>query len=198
MLKIKKSKNDLENALDFFIWEFKIGDNIKYNLNVLYELIDDYNTSKKNYGKPISVIAVSVIEAIMIDFIYRLYHGTSHFPACLSNEENNIKTKLQGETIKSSVEVVEGQKFEYIKLKNFNFNSMIDVFSELKLFGDKDNIYKILQELAHFRNRVHINNYFNNFEKDENVTFSEKRVQRTMDVMYWIFEYFKINYNRPW
>jgi len=49
-----------------------------------------------------------------------------------------------------------------------------------------------------FRNRIHIKNYFNNFEKDESNTFSESRVQKTIKAMVWFFGYFQTYYPRPW
>jgi len=198
MLQIVKTKDELKKELDFFVWDFKIGDNILYNTTVLYELVDDFNINNKSYGKPISTISISIIEAIMVDFIYRLYSGTNHFPESLKDQEGEVKLKLRGETIKRKHIDLDGQEHEYLVLKNFNFSPMIQVYEELKLFGDNKIIYQSLEKLAFFRNRIHINNYFNNFEKDENETFSKKRVQITLNIMIWIFDYFKIHYPRPW
>ena len=198
MLNLKKTKEDLKIELDFFIWDFKVGDNIKYNLNVLYNLIDDYNNSGKDYKKPISIIAVSVIEAIMIDFLYRLYKGTYHFPDNLRHLESEIKEKLNNETIRSELVILDGQKYYVSALKNFNFTPMVRVYKKLTLLGNNKEIYENLLSLAHLRNRIHITNYFNNFEKDEHDTFSESRVQEIFDTMIWFFDYFKDNYERPW
>ena len=52
--------------------------------------------------------------------------------------------------------------------------------------------------LSRFRNRVHILNYFGNFEKDETRVFSTYRTQETLDVMIWMIKYFNKNYARPW
>ncbi|MEA3450121.1 MAG: hypothetical protein U9Q85_04090 [Patescibacteria group bacterium] len=198
MLKISRTQQDLKNDLDLFIWDFKIGDNILYNLNIIFALVDDYNNEKKLYKKPISIMAVSVVEAIMVDFIYRLYSGTNHFPVILRPKEDEIKSKLKGETIRKKITDPEGKEHEFSVLKNFNFTPMIEVYEELELLGSNEGIYKFLIEMAYFRNRVHINNYFGNFEKDEIVTFSSERVQKTLDVMVWFFDYFKKYYSRPW
>lgn len=198
MIKIVDLKDTLKNDLKIFIWDFKVGDNIKYNLDILYNLIDDYNNLGKDYKKPISIIAVSIIEAIMVDFMYRLYSGTNHFPNILGHEENNIKEQLKGETIKSKFIGTDGKEHYYSTLKNFNFSPMVEIYKKFKLIGSNKNVYKALTNLSYFRNRIHINNYFNNFEKNENVTFSEERTQKTIIIMIWIINYFKNNYARPW
>ena len=195
---MKKTKEVFKDELNLFIWEFKIGDNILYNINVLYGLIEDYNNQNKVYGKPISLISASIVEAIMIDFIYRLYSGTSHFPESLRDKEGEIKSKLTGETTKRKYVDLNGQEHEYSALKNFNFSPMIRIYKELKLLGDNEVIYKSLTKMAYFRNRIHINNYFNNFEKNENKTFSKDRVQTTLNILFWVINYFKENYKRPW
>ena len=198
ILKLKKTKEELENDLKCFVWDFKVGDNINYNLDILYTLIDDFNKLYRNYSKPISIITVSIIEAIMIDFTYRLYDGTSHFPDSLKGKENEIKSNLAAKTKKIECVDNDGNKHEYSVLKNFNFTLMIEIYRELKLFGDNKKVYKFLTQIAYFRNRIHIKNYFNNFEKDEGITFSTKRTQDSLNVMVWCFNYFKDNYKRPW
>lgn len=58
-----------------FIAKFKIGDNIHYNLDVLkalYSSIDLVSDEQKGHlEKPITVILVSICEAIIYDFIER-------------------------------------------------------------------------------------------------------------------------------
>ena len=68
MIEISKTKEQLKQELGSFIWDFKISDNIEYNLDALFNLIED-NNQDRDYKKPISFMAVSVIEAIMIDFL---------------------------------------------------------------------------------------------------------------------------------
>jgi len=198
MLEIKETKKELKGKLDCFIWDFKIGDNILYNLDILFELVDDYNNLERTYGKPVSVIAVSIMEAIMVDFIYRLYDATSHFPKSLSFKESEIKLRLKGETTKVPHTLPSGQEVVHYKLKNFNFAPMVQVYKEFNLLGENVKIYRFLLASARLRNRLHITNYFNNFEKDENVTFSEKRVQNTLSALAWFFNYFATEYKRPW
>lgn len=205
MLEISRTKEELKQKMNLFIWDFKIFDNIEYNLDILFDLIEDYNLSCKNldvptrnYKKPISLITISIIEGIMVDFLYRLYLSTNHFPDKLKDQENIIKSKLAQETKKSKYVDSKNREYWIQSLKNFNFITMIEFYEELKLLGDIKKNYEFLTKLVHFRNRIHIKNYFNNFEKNESVTFSEIRVQKTLKAMVWFFEYFEKNYPRPW
>ena len=198
-MEVNKTKNEIMEQLNSFIWEFKVSDNISYNLEILYKLIEDCNNnSSKIYYKLISITSVSVIEAIMIDFLYRLYSGTNHFPNSLVDKYYEIKNKLNNETIEIKVKDSFLGDHVYVKLKNFNFTPMIRLYEKFNLFGNNKKIYKILFKLAYFRNRIHIQNYFNNFEKDESITFSKKRVQNSLNIMNWVIDYFEDNYKRPW
>lgn len=89
-----------------FNWTYKIGDNIRYNLDLLFYLIDDHNKANdvtgyllgeneksidKSYTKPIAVISVSVIEAVLVDFLERLDQATNEFPKALEQKRSSIK-----------------------------------------------------------------------------------------------------------
>lgn len=198
MLAINKEKEKLKEMIGDFIWEFKIADNVLYNLDILHDLIEDFNNRNRNYGKPISIISISIVEAVMIDFLYRLYYGTNHFPLKLRCREDVIKNRLKNETqTKRISDIIDGER-EISVIKNFNFSSMISIYEELELLGHDEKVYNVLFASAKFRNRVHIKNYFGNFEKNEHKTFLEERVQTTIDLMMWIFDYFEDNYKRPW
>ena len=93
MLKISSGKEELKECLNSFIWTFKIGDNILYNLDVIFQLVDDHNKLEgHNYAKPTSVLCVSIIEAILVDFLERLDSATRHFPSKLDAKRTDIKT----------------------------------------------------------------------------------------------------------
>lgn len=195
MLTIGSTQENLIESIDSFIWEFKIGDNIKYNLNIIYNLIEDYNKNRFNYKKPISILCVSVIEAILVDFLARLDMGTNHFPKKLNDARFEIKSKLSKEK-KEFPGIFLDKVYQYRKLRNFKYKDLIDFFEEFSILGPSIKTYKNLQKIGHFRNRVHINNYFGNFERDESKVFSEKRTQLTIDYMVKMFRYFKENYSR--
>jgi len=197
MLKLISSKKNLKDSLNSFIWTFKIGDNILYNLDVIFQLVDDHNTlEERNYAKPISILCVSVIEAVLVDFLERLDSATDHFPTKLDSKKTDIKKQLEGE--KRNFETThEGKVYKYKRLKNFGYKELIEFYGEFNILGSKPDIYEDLQYLGRFRNRVHIRNYFGNFERNESRTFSEERTQRTIDYMEDIFKYINKNYPRP-
>ncbi len=206
MLILNKTKKELKDQLGTFAWDFKIVDNIQYNLDILFQLVIDHNTSPlgewnipiRDFKKPISLLSISIIEAIMVDFLYRLYEGTVHFPVNLRTKEDEIKNRLGIETKKSKYIDLEDREHWIARLKNFNFISMIDIYDELRLLGEIQKNYESLKTMAHYRNRIHMKNYFNNFEKDESRTFSKERTQKSLHAMEWFFSYFERTYPRPW
>lgn len=197
-LSINKSKKELKESIDSFIWEFKLGDNIKYNIDILFGLVENSVDRNNIYNKPISIIAISIIEAIMIDFLYRLYHGTNHFPSKLNNRCDEIKDILRDKNCSKINNLLKDDMYIAYELKNFNFSPMISLYKRLELLGSGDYIYDNLDKLSKFRNRVHIKNYYDNFEKDERVTFSSNRVQKTINYMLWIIDFFENEYRREW
>ena len=141
-----------------FIGKFKIGDNINYTLKVLsllYYYFDKGNDKEKQLlCKPIIILLISIIEAILYDLHYRIYNYTQEGVA---NIEDNIVDCIRKKTI---------DKFEkYIaSAKKYNF------------FDSKDNkFYKDLYILNKVRNRIHIQNVKEQFEDDEKDVFIEKR-----------------------
>ena len=197
MLKISSGKEELKECLNSFIWTFKIGDNILYNLDVIFQLVDDHNKLEgHNYAKPTSVLCVSIIEAILVDFLERLDSATRHFPSKLDAKRTDIKNELEAEK-NDFQSTYKGKVYQYKRLRNFGYKELVEFYEKFHIFGPSPNPYEALQNLGRFRNRVHIRNYFGNFERDESRTFSERRAQRTIDSMESIFKYFNKNYPRP-
>jgi hypothetical protein len=62
----------VEGQLFTFIWNFKHGDNILYNLEILQTLYETGVTAKNKsrLNKPITITIISIIEAILVDFSY--------------------------------------------------------------------------------------------------------------------------------
>jgi hypothetical protein len=195
MLTINQTQEDLIKKMNSFIWEFKIGDNIEYNLDIIFNLIKNDNNIF-NYKKPISILCISVIEAIFVDLLHRLDMGTNHFPKKLTKNKSEIKKELDKEKRVYQISFLD-ETYQGKKLRNFGYKDLINFLKKFSILGSTDEVYTILQKMGHFRNRVHIKNYFNNFEKDESVVFSEKRTQKIINCMVWIFNYFEENYSRP-
>jgi hypothetical protein len=196
MLTISSTKDELKENLNLFLWTFKIGDNILYNLDVIFKLIEDHNkSSSQSYTKPISILCVSVIEAILVDFLERLDSATRQFPDKLSKNRMLIKSELS--TRKRVLQrIYKGQVYQYKRLENFGYKDLIEVYEKFKILGASVTTYAELQDLGRFRNRVHIRNYFENFERDESRTFSETRTQRAINSMEKTIAYLGRNYPR--
>lgn len=190
MLILNKDLDYYETKISSFIWEFKIEDNILYNLDLIFDLIEKHNNSSKKYCKPISILAVSVIEALMVDLVWRLNSSTNHFPDKRFVLMNKQKIK---QSLKKQINKKSGKR-----LRNFGFLDLIDFFDDFKLLGNKKDNYDFLRSVSKFRNRLHIKNYYNNFEKDESKVFTEPRTQRILDSIVKIVDYFETNYSRPW
>lgn len=196
MLTLHKNKELLRDLLSTFVWTYKIGDNIIYNLDLVYRLVDDHNSLGRQYAKPIAILCVSVIEASLVDFLERLESATAHFPLKLATERELIKARLNQE--QNILETVRnGQVRKHKRLKNIGYDQLISLCEELALLGRNSRNYSILRTLGRFRNRVHIRNYFDNFERDESRVFSEARAQSAINHMESVIEYLSLNYPRP-
>lgn len=197
MLKIESDKATLKEYLNSFVWTYKIGDNILYNLDLIFQLVDDHNMLVgRDYAKPTSILCVSVIEAVLVDFLERLESATKHFPSRLDSKRADIKSELESE--KNDFQTTyKGQVYQYKRLRNFGYKELIEFYEKFKILGSSPDYYEVLQNLGHFRNRVHIRNYFGNFERDESRTFSESRTQKAINSMEAILKYFSKYYSRP-
>ncbi len=195
MITIKATKNELIEQINSFIWAYKVGDNIIYNLGVIFNLVED-NSAQKNYNKPISILCVSVVEAVLADFMERLLRGTNQFPKKLADKKVLIKERLRRET-KLHQAIFLDEVYQYTRLKNFGFEDLIAISEEFQIMGKDDEIYRKLKLMGRYRNRVHILNYFGNFERNESTAFNSRRTQEVVDYMQSILSYMASNYPRP-
>jgi len=145
-----------------FIGDFKLGDNIAYNLDVLATLYEQRNLvpagKKKHFNKPIILLSASVIEAAMYDFLYRIKHFTREGVASLS------------------ARVID--HFREKKLEKFEL--YIIHFKKQALFDDAAyDIYGKLDELRKLRNRIHIQNEKRELERDDPAAFTNARLKLT-------------------
>ena len=139
---------------DFF-GKFKTGDNIQYNLSVLavlYKIYENQNT-KDNvlYLKPITIILVSIIEAILHDF------------------HSKVRTNVNEGVIGLADSVV-----NYIRRKEIDeFGKYIESSKRHDLFDlDHTDFYKKLDDLRIIRNRIHIQNKWGSKPENEYDVFT--------------------------
>jgi len=144
-----------------FIGNYKIGDNINYNLrilDVLYELKNSPLESHKKelLYKPIIISIASLTEAILYDFHLRIKLFTIEG---VNNLTNNV--------------------VNYIRNKEIDeFEKLITSAKKHNLFGVVDNkFYEKLDFLRQIRNRVHIQNKRGVSPADEHEIFTKNNVE---------------------
>lgn len=142
-----------------FMWSFKKGDNIVYNMEIVWELYNAKATSsdKRKYNKPILVTLVSIIECILDDFSHRIVgHVNDQVP--------NI----------SQADIAKFSTRKYDKLEHY-----IAASKKFNLFSKPASFYDLLDELRKARNRVHIQNSKNQLAADEYNVFTDALLVKT-------------------
>jgi hypothetical protein len=145
-----------------FMGNFKLGDNINYNLNVL-ELLYRTQRNTRNQDaamlcKPIIIIIASVCEAVLSDLHFRIKWYT-----------------VEG------VQNIAGNVADYVRDKHIDeFEKFIASAKKHNMLEDDSfGIYNDLEELRKLRNRVHIQNKKGYFEPDERNAFTVMRQQQS-------------------
>lgn len=153
-----------------FISDFKIGDNIKYNLRILTRLNKVYeNDPSALFIKPMILITGSIIEAILCDFNSRIKNNRLEGVHSLTQE---IIDNVRGKQIDDFEKYIEqARKHDFFDVSQSNF-------------------YDSLHRLRKIRNRIHIQNKKHHKPFDEIEIFnnktkisSEKLLEKTMLVM---------------
>lgn len=187
-----------------FIWSYKVGDNLAFNFKSLFFLYENRESAidVKKYllNKYICVTIVAIIEAIFYDFILRLDGAKSHFPSSIPpNKRTLIKKVLSSDKVKlKSKDVLTGATTEFLRVKNYSLNEMIKIMNQFELLGVADDpLYKRLKKAAMLRNRIHIVNWFNNFEVDEEGVFVDSRVIALERLLESVINIMADRYERP-
>lgn len=184
-----------------FVWNFKHGDNIIYNFTVLQALYAAQANANSGsiLNKPITILLVSIIEGILIDFLTRIDQATTHLPAHVSRETlDKIKQEIERKKRPEKINDEFGERI-YLRRKMYQFGELIEIFTKYGLFGDKDeNIYNDLVNFGYLRNRVHIENYHRNFEDRETFVFTNKRLGELESVLSSLWAKMINDYKRPW
>ncbi len=158
---------------------FKIGDNIEHNLDILGLLYKYYeNETPKNRNllrKPILITIVSIIDAVLYDFFDRIITFTSEGVRGLDRAiVDDIRSK-----------------------KNLDdLSKFIAVAKKHNLFGNVEKVYEKLDELRKLRNRIHIQNDKNHFENNESDVFTEGRMKVAEIITELVVKFFSKTYSR--
>ncbi len=198
------SLNDLKKVKDelfAFIWNFKHGDNIMYNFEILSALYkaSDNTTNRNILNKPITITIVSIVEAILIDFLARIDQATHHLPGGVDRETlEKIKVEIEKKKKPETVEDKLGERI-YLRRKMYHYNEIIKILKKYEFFGKKDDvIYEQLTRFGEMRNRVHIENYYQNFEEREHRVFTSQRLNKLEGVLSILWKKMLTDYKRPW
>ncbi|WP_316206849.1 MULTISPECIES: hypothetical protein [unclassified Bradyrhizobium] len=157
-----------------FIGDFKLGDNINHNLKILALLYEQYakgdEAQKKLLCKPITLLLVSIVDAVLYDLHWRIRTFT----------KEGVRNIL-----KSSIEYIRSLK------KMDTLEKYIASAKMHALLGPStDPLYADLDTLRRLRNRIHIQNTKKDFEADEinafnaaRKTLAEEAVEKTLKTM---------------
>ncbi len=190
--------DEVKAQLFDFIWDFKHGDNVLYNFQILSTLYQ-VRTGISNpeiLNKPITVQIVSIIEAIFNDFLARIHGATYHLPATVDRAtlrllKVDIQKSVKQKNIAPGVLV--------FRRKLYQYSELVSLFKKHHLLGpDTDPIYSLLEQFGEMRNRVHIDNYFRNLEQEESIVFTDARLASLEDVLSTLWRKFTTDFRRPW
>jgi hypothetical protein len=150
-----------------FIGNFKLGDNINHNFKILsllygqFDRADEHN--RRLLCKPITILLVSIVEALLDDFHFRIQKHTFEGVANLAD---------------SVIEYVRGKQF------SDELEKYIASARKHDFFGvGKTNFYEALDELRRLRNRIHIQNRKGHLEPDDFNAFTESRKTKAEKVL---------------
>lgn len=197
---INLTKVEVAEHLNLLIWNYKVGDNIAFNFKQLFFLYNQRDKEallhkKMLYNKYIAVTVVSIIEAVLYDFIVRLSEATTHFPACISSEK---RSQIKKEIDESKQVFSSRERGEYKRVKNYSNKELRNLLLKYELLGQKTSpIYNDFEEAVFLRNRIHIFNWFGNFEPDEENVFTNQRVENVEHLAVTIITYLASTYSRP-
>jgi hypothetical protein len=149
-----------------FIGDFKIGDNINYNLEILALLYDRFNNGDQKQRrllcKPIIVLLASILEAALYDFHKRVRLFTFEGVQNLTVETIN-----------------------YIRASKIDdFEKYIESSKKQKLFGKSNEaFYERMHDVRRLRNRIHIQNKKNELPRDDRDVFTSPKKVLTEQVL---------------
>jgi len=155
-----------------FIWEFKKGDNIVYNFQILWILYESRLQSNEQhlFNKPIIISIASIIECILDDFVQRIQQRTRDpLPNITSEIIHDFKYREKDG-------VLEFNKLESVALY-LKQAEKHNLFDQPKIF------YENLWLLKNARDRVHIQNRYGKLEANEDRVFSDARLKLSEEIL---------------
>jgi hypothetical protein len=196
---INLAKQEIAELMDKFIWSYSVADNICYNFKVLFTLYEDQARSAdpQIYNKPIIIFIVSIIECLMYDLVNRLDGATSHYPERIPIDKRvEIAARLTREKQKYEYEHL-NQRMTMQRVRNYSMDQLVKIFKEYEFFGSNPLAYQSLQTAVQLRNRIHILNWFGNFDRREDRTYGAREVALVERLLEGVLQSLARNYPRP-
>ncbi len=139
---------------------------------------------------------MGVIEAILYDFVVRLSEATNHFPLIINDiTRREIKKYIADQKV--SYEFPKS-KTKILRVNNYSLFQILKILKKFELLESRTSpIYDTLDQATFFRNRIHIYNWHNNFEKDEKYVFTDKRLSTLEQLVIYVLTTMEAKYARP-
>jgi len=155
-----------------FFWNFKRMDNTNYNFSIVEKLCEAKRRNENGplFNKPIIILLVSIIECILYDFIKRINEYSGEIIPNLE-EEAVLDTKTK---VLDQLESL---------IAHIRKNNLLRASPDESIYDDLDHLRKV-------RNRIHIQNLYQQLDKDEynvftniNLQMAEKCLERVCEVL---------------
>ncbi|QRM38745.1 hypothetical protein F3X89_13370 [Rhizobium rhizogenes] len=157
-----------------FIGDFKVGDNLVYNADVLRSVCEHNGDGSLN--KLVVVQVGSILEAALGQIIYRA---------------QNFNREGVPNIAEADRQEIEGKKVDKL-------NNIIDVMRKYELLNALGgSIYDELHMLRKFRNKVHIQDDNADVPRDEEMAFTASRCAWSLDLCTTVLAFLSQQFPRP-
>lgn len=169
---------NVETYSSGFVGDFKTGDNIAYNCEVLCALASQ--NQNRLFNKMIYIQCAAIVEACLDQIIFRAKaHTIEGVPTITVTDQNAIRQK-----------------------KYDKFSQYIDVMKKYKLLDELgDHIYQQLHRMRMIRNKVHIQEYLDpeKFPKsrDEVQIFTDEETSSALRLTHQVTDHLGTKLSRP-
>lgn len=162
-----------------FFWDFKRMDNTNYNFDILNIicLTKKEKASNPHFNRPVLIQIVAIIECILYDFVRRVNEYRQEIIPNLDQAAvNDTRSKVLDE-------------FEPL-IAHVRKSNLLRISAGDSIYDDLDHLRKV-------RNRVHIQNRQQQFDRDEYNVWVEANVQLAGRVLERVIEVLCHVYPRP-
>ncbi len=159
-----------------FVGEFKVGDNLVFNADMLCKLVGANDEGA--FNKLVVLEAGSILEAALLQIIFRAQH---HNREGVPNIPEADRRAIEGQTIDK-------------------FATVIDVMRRRRILdGLRLNIYDDLHNLRRYRNKIHIQDTIDirGVSVDEVNAFSDQICTWALNLNLEVLQHLSANFARP-